>query len=238
MDTTPSNHHDIRQSSARFDFSGMAGSYDQWYATRKGRAYDAVEKRAVAKMLSPVRPDSRLLEVGCGTGHWSAFFAEKGFDVSGMDISADMVAVARRGHAAHGTFQVGDAHAIPFDNGEFDVTVAITTLEFVRDAEAVVREMARCTRRPGGVLLVGVLNSLAPINVKRKAASSSTYKVARFFSPNEVSALLASYGSPRVMVAAHFPSVFGRAWFSPIAQCLGRFLHPQQGAFIVGRVIL
>jgi len=226
------------QPGSRFDFGSIAETYDRWYETRKGRAYDALEKRAIEKMLPRPAPGLRLLDVGCGTGHWSAFFGILGFKVTGVDVAPEMVAVARKRRIADAAFRVADAHYLPFGDGQFDLAAAITTLEFVRDAEAVVREMVRCTRRPEGFILLGVLNALAALNADRKAAGAPLYAAARFFSPEEVKAMLAPYGKPRVAVAAFVPRIAAALSLAPLTDFAGRFLHSRRGAFIVGRVAL
>lgn len=228
----------MRQEGGRFDFGGVADSYDDWYDTRLGRTYDALEKRAVERMLPEAANAERLLEVGCGTGHWSAFFSGHGFAVTGVDNAPEMIAVAREKRIANASFEVADGEALPFEDGRFDVAAAITTLEFVRDAEAVVGEMARCTRRPGGVVLVGVLNALARVNARRKAAGDAPYSDARFFSPDEVTAILERFGKPRVAVAAFVPS---SEWLLPVASltdAVSRLLKLPHGAFVIGRVSL
>jgi len=222
----------------RFDFGSVAGSYDEWYKTRLGRAYDTLEKSAVQRMLPPPANGNRLLDIGCGTGHWSAFFSEHGFVVTGVDVSPEMIAIARAKRIANVSFDVADAHALPFEDGQFDVTAAITTLEFVCDAEAVVREMARCTRRPGGSLLVGVLNALAGVNVRRKAEQRPPYAEARFFLPAELKTILAPYGTVRVTTTTFIPRA---TWALPLARLtdfVGRVLHRRHGAFVVGKVML
>jgi len=238
MITTSVHRQGVQQPGSRFDFGSIAETYDRWYETRKGRAYDALEKQAVARTLPRPAPGLRLLDVGCGTGHWSAFFGQCGFEVIGVDIAPEMIAVARKKRITQTSFQVADAHSLPFEDEEFDVTAAITTLEFVRDAEAVVQEMARCTRRPGGVILLGVLNSLAAINAERKAAGAPPYADARFFSPEEVKAMLAPYGEPRVAVAAFAPVVALALRLAPVTDFVGRLLRSRSGALIVGRVVL
>lgn len=222
----------------KFNFGSVANSYDEWYKTRLGRAYDTLEKRAVQRMLPPPTDGNQLLDVGCGTGHWSAFFSEDDFVVTGVDVSSEMIALARAKRIANVSFDVADAHALPFKDGQFDVVAAITTIEFVRDAEVVVREMARCVRRPGGILLFGVLNALAGINIKRKAVNAQPYADARFFSPAELKAILTPYGMASVMATAFVPN---RAWALPLAPLIdfvGRALHNPHGAFVVGKVTL
>lgn len=219
-------------------FDRMADSYDSWYDTPAGRMYDALEKRAVERILPAAANGNRLLEIGCGTGHWSAFFSAQGFTVSGVDISPQMVAVARGKEIPDASFQVADAHALPFEDGSFHVSVAITALEFVRDAAVVMREMVRCTCRPGGVILVGVLNALSRLNRRRKAAGKPPYDSARLFSPREVKAMLSPYGEARAACSAFVPL---SAWLLPVApvtDAVGRLLRLRYGAFVVGRVIL
>jgi len=228
----------MRQRSDRFDFGSIADSYDSWYNTPRGAMYDRLEKRAVARYLPDPAVGKRLLDVGCGTGHWSRFFSDRGFEVVGIDISPMMVSVAHSKQIDGASFEVADAHAPPFQDGQFDVVVAITTLEFVRDPALVIREMVRCTRRPGGVLMVGVLNSLAGINRRRKNAGQEPYAAARLFTPRELRALLDSYGRTRVESAAFVPRQRCLLWLAPLWDAPARVLRRPTGAFIVGGVEL
>ncbi len=221
-----------------FDFDVLAEEYDQWYQTAEGIMYDQLEKRAVTRLLPRSGHGMRLLEVGCGTGHWTRFFSEKGFKVTGVDISSSMLSIAREKHISGASFQPADAHSLPFEDGRFDVTAAITTLEFVRDAEAVVREMARCVRNPGGIVLAGVLNARAPRNRRMKAADEPPYNAARLFSPREMKAMLAPYGRTEVAVAAFVPNKPWLLPLAPLADVFVRMLHLPYGAFVTGRVVI
>jgi len=218
------------------DFTGIADEYDRWYETPFGRAYDTVEKKAVERMLPGDCGGRRLLEVGCGTGHWSAFFSERGFLVTGVDISSEMVSRAARKRIPNASFKVADAHALPCESGRFDMAAAITTLEFVRDAQGVVAEMARCTVK-GGTLIIGALNALAPINIERKRAGKHPWADARFFSPEELETLLRPFGKPEIELAVFFrrsaPVVLAR-----LLDCAGRFFGGRRGAFIAAKVKL
>lgn len=221
-----------------FDFDAKAECYDRWYATPHGAMYDRLEKRAVAGLLPTDGPTGALLEVGCGTGHWSRFFSRQGFDVTGVDVSPATIRIAREKAIPRALFAIADAHRLPFDSQRFDVAAAITTLEFVRDAEAVVREMVRCTKRPGGLVLVGVLNALARVNRRRKATGKPTYAHARFFSPREVASLLAHYGRPRVTSTGFVPRARRLLGLAPLTNAIGRVFHLPYGVFVAGRVEL
>jgi ubiquinone/menaquinone biosynthesis C-methylase UbiE len=98
----------------RFDFGKIAHRYDAWYQTPRGAMYDRLEKRAIDRLLPSASTGDRLLEMGCGTGHFSEHFASKGFEIRGVDISESMIAVARRKNIKGAKFEVADAEHLPF----------------------------------------------------------------------------------------------------------------------------
>jgi len=186
-----------RHAGSLFDFGPLAREYDRWYDTPAGQAHDRVQKEDVRRLLRPASAGQTLLDVGCGTGHWSAYFAELGYRVTGVDVAPTMIAVARS-TVPGGTFIVADAHDLPFDNGCFDVVAAMATLEFLPDQAAAIREMARCAREHGQLLL-GTLNRLAPLNQHRLAKGKPPYSAAHLLSPNELRSLLAPLGRVRMV---------------------------------------
>jgi len=99
-----------------------------------------------------VRPGQRALDVGCGTGALTAALAgQLGPDnVSAVDPSEPFVEACRE-RAPGVDVTVAAAEALPFPDDTFDVTLSQLVVNFMRDAEAGVREMARVTR-PGGVV--------------------------------------------------------------------------------------
>ncbi|MBN1196133.1 MAG: class I SAM-dependent methyltransferase [Candidatus Aminicenantes bacterium] len=191
----------------RFDFGPAADRYDEWYESREGERFDMLEKAAVSRLLNHKPQAGKLLEVGSGTGWWSDFFARMGFHVTGVDISPDMVGVAQKKAIAGATFLRADAHDLPFVNGCFDVSAAITSLEFAAEPEFVVGEMIRCTRRDGKLIL-GVLNAQSAYNRLRGNQYGSPFAVARLFSLRELNPLLAPLGRVRVIPCA-FPFSLG-----------------------------
>ena len=184
--------------SALFDFSKIADQYDGWYDTREGELTDRLEKRAVRSLLVGMGEKGALLEVGSGTGWWSAWFSQRGFRVTGVDISWEMVAVARKKKIPAASFLSEDAHRLSFLDHQFDAACAITTLEFTREPESVIREMVRCTR-PGGQLLLGILNSASTANRARRKVSGSPFEWARFFSIKDLRDRLSPFGQVKII---------------------------------------
>jgi len=223
---------------SRFDFDAVADTYDKWYETAEGAMYDRLEKKAVSRYLRQNAQGKKLLEIGCGTGHWGRFFSDCGFEVTGIDISERMVKIAKNKNITNASFQIADGHSLPFADNSFDVTVAITTLEFAGNAELVLQEMARCTRKPFGQLLIGVLNALAPLNRNRQEAPKSLYAKARLFSPGQLKKLLDKYGKTRLFTVGFIPGQKRLLSLSPFIDAVSRFLHLPYGVFIAAEVTL
>lgn len=115
-------------------------------------SYDATAayKRRSIELLGP-RPGDRLLEVGCGTGDEARAMARlvaPGGHVTAVDVSRTMIDDARSRGSEGVTFEVADAHALPFADEAFDGCRVDRTLQHVEDPARVVREMARVLR-PG-----------------------------------------------------------------------------------------
>lgn len=226
-----------RRSQSHYDFDQVAESYDSWYDSATGTMYDSFEKYAIDKILASDVKGSRLLEVGCGTGHWSRYFSDKGFDVTGIDISSEMIKIARKKHIPNSRFEIADGHNLPFEDKSFDVASAITVLEFVTETEKIIFEMVRCVKKKG-VIIIGVLNALNRYNQKRKNKPSGVYSSAHLFTPQQIRDLLIQYGTTKIRITGFVPEKDWMLGISTLLEHLGQFLCPQRGAFIAARVDL
>jgi ubiquinone/menaquinone biosynthesis C-methylase UbiE len=103
-----------------------------------------------------LRPGATVLDVATGTGAQALAFADSASKVVGIDLSDAMLRMARRKNPPPNvSFQQGDATALPFANGSFDVACVSFALHEMPSSvrERVLREMARVTR-PGGSIIV------------------------------------------------------------------------------------
>ena len=125
-----------------------AEGYQLWAATWDSTPSPivAVEQRALMPWIAALQP-RRAVDVGCGTGRWTARF-----NAIGIDASPAMLAVAA-GKGLRGRVAAGDATALPLATACCDVVVCALTLGHVRDRPAALRELARILE-PGGTLLL------------------------------------------------------------------------------------
>lgn len=131
---------------ARYD--GIAEWYDAEFATSELGA----SARTIVLRLLGDKP-GRLLDVGCGGGAHAAELAAQGWSVTGVDVSAEQLALAR----ARGVEVVeADATALPLEDASFDAAVSMFTHTDVGDFGAVLREVARVLRPGGCFVYLGV----------------------------------------------------------------------------------
>ncbi|MGE4503733.1 MAG: class I SAM-dependent methyltransferase [Desulfovibrionaceae bacterium] len=133
-----------------------AEKYEKWFATPTGLAAFHSERRLLDVMTAGwPRRSTRLLEVGCGTGLFLESLWQRGFDVTGVDLSPGMVKAARTRFGNRAEISVGNGECLPYQAGEFDYVVLWTVLEFCQDPGAMLREAARVADQG---LVVGFLN--------------------------------------------------------------------------------
>ena len=82
--------------------------------------------------LSGINDHSRILEVGCGTGKATQFFAERGYKMVCLDIGADLIAVAKEKLSGFPNVSfVGQAFEIWKPEGQFDLIISATAFHWV-----------------------------------------------------------------------------------------------------------
>jgi SAM-dependent methyltransferase len=129
-------------------YDAIAKWYDRELADS---AYGRSARRIVLKLLG--NGPGKLIDVGCGGGSHAIEFAERGWCVTGVDVSEEQLRLAR----ARGVDVVrADAAELPFVDDSFDAAVSMFTHTDVDDFAAIVREIARVLRPGGPFVYLGV----------------------------------------------------------------------------------
>ncbi len=184
--------------------SKVAGGYDKYYETPQGAAVDNIEKHIIAGLIKNI-PTGHILELGCGTGHWTQFFCENGFRATATDASGEMLKYARRKNIEDAIFMEADAAKLPFARHSFSLVASITMLEFVPDIETVLSETDRILM-PGGYFILGCLNSLSELGKNKN--NDEVFRHARFFHPNEIREMLLRFGEAELCSGVYYSPTF------------------------------
>jgi ubiquinone/menaquinone biosynthesis C-methylase UbiE len=142
-----------RAAAAQTYFRGHAAEWDR---IRKLHVADTAVEEAVRAALAD-KPIRALLDLGTGTGRMLELFAPEIERGIGLDLSLDMLALARerldRAGLKHCNVRHGDIYDLALPRDSFDVVIIHQVLHFLDDSARAIREAARVLR-PGGRLLV------------------------------------------------------------------------------------
>ena len=133
----------------RSTFDGVASLYDEVRPGYPERLFDDLAS------LSGTGPGARALEIGCGTGQATLPLARRGYLLLGVELGANLAAVARRKLADHPNARVlaCSFEEWPLEEGAFDLVVSATAFHWV-DPRVRYRKSAQALRPGGSLALV------------------------------------------------------------------------------------
>lgn len=131
------------------EYTAILGSLDQM---------DAADRRSIEAWRDAT--PGRLLDAGCGPGHWTQFLHDGDRDAVGADLSSQLLAAART-RFPDPWFEQADLRALPFEDASFDGILAWYSLIHTPPAELpeILAELARVLR-PGGSVLIGFFDGI------------------------------------------------------------------------------
>lgn len=156
--------------------------HDQWASTidvdgiRVADYFEACtapENRFILRQLGDLR-GKYLLDLGCGAGENSVYFAQRGARCVATDYSPGMVEVALKLAEANGVQVEGrvvNAMAIDFPDNTFDIVYASNLLHHIPDPHQVIKEMHRVLKPGGKACFWDPLKHNPVINVYRRIAT-------------------------------------------------------------------
>ncbi len=123
-------------------------------------------------MLGDVR-GLRVLDAGCGTGYLAGMLRARGAEVTGVDISSEMIAIARGDHPGIRFERDSISELATLEDGSFDAAVSNFVLMDAPDLEGAVGSLHRVLG-PGGVAVVVFSHPCFPQGRRREADGGST----------------------------------------------------------------
>lgn len=183
-----------------FNFDKVADAYDSYYQNDMGMKIDDLEKTMVGLFFNEFNHKD-VLEVGCGTGHWTTFFAKQGFNITGIDISEKMIEKAKSKNIPNTKFEVIDATNLPYDDESVENIICITSLEFIKDKDKALKEMHRVLKK-NGTILIGALNKDSEWYANNK--NNEIYSSANLYNYEELYEALSIFGAPQIQSCVFF----------------------------------
>jgi SAM-dependent methyltransferase len=142
--------NEIDKTVRTINYDGLANGYDERYR-------GAYKPEGVASKLLDLVHDvgaERVLEVGCGTGHWLGILQDQAH-VFGMDLSFGMLQKAAE---LAGRFSLirGDAQSLPFSNSSFDMIYCVNVLHHFRDPSGFITNAHKLLKKNGALAVIGM----------------------------------------------------------------------------------
>lgn len=177
---------------------------------RKGRFEWGDKQTLVAELALDImerRRFTRILDVGCGYGRDCIYLARSGFDVIGIDISAEALKLARdwaKGDGLKIDFMHMDITDNSFEDSRFDTVIMFNTFHFMREKvrERTVSELYRILR-DGGVLVQAMFSRMEKgfgqgPEVEANTFESKPGRPVHFFSEEEIRDAFARFAIDRL----------------------------------------
>lgn len=146
------------QSEVKSTWNDVALDWDR----RSEKMWEQGSRKSVIPFVeSYFKPNAHVLDVGCGNGYGSLKLHELGYDVVGVDISDEMVRIAREARKEDDiAFQQADVNNLPFKDATFDALLSINVIEWTKVPAKTMSDMTRVLKRDG-LLCVGILGPTA-----------------------------------------------------------------------------
>lgn len=128
-----------------------------WYAFGEDPTnYFSRRNAEIVRIVQDLGCRGAALDIGCAAGHLSQLFLKLGMQVYGVDLSEEMVLLARTRLAPFGVpperFVACSAEALPFDGIKFDLITAVGLLPYIADYSRYVAYL-RSYLKPGGMII-------------------------------------------------------------------------------------
>ena len=146
-----------RKSKVRTSWDPLAHWYDGWVGKGGSKHHRKLAIPAVLELLDP-QPDEKILDIGAGQGVLAPFIAQARAQYTGVDVSAELLRLARQHHGGQARFIQGDARdlaALPeLHEGGFDAVVFLLSVQDMDPLDQVLGSAAWALKTGGRAVLL------------------------------------------------------------------------------------
>ncbi len=132
-----------------------------WYDELLEESPDSFQAKVILPNLlrilniKPKEPKMKIIDIACGQGYFSRAFATAGAQVTGVDISSELIEKARARSLKSIFYHVAPADKLSFaQNSSFDIAVIILSLQNIENLSGVLKESARVLKEKGKLIMV------------------------------------------------------------------------------------
>lgn len=111
---------------------------------------EAANLKLIDSFMRLARPQAggKVLDLGCGSGIFTHFLAQRGLNATGLDLSPKLLELARR-NFPEATFIEGDVEALPFEDGSVDAILLSGLVHHLPDPSRCAQEAFRVLKKSG-----------------------------------------------------------------------------------------
>ncbi|SFD23618.1 class I SAM-dependent methyltransferase [Clostridium uliginosum] len=181
---------EIYKDKSKQTFNNQANIYDStYYGKHAKKLYNSVVEEINGFKCR------KILDVGCGTGTVLSILSKKdSICLAGIDLSKDMLNIARQKLNKNVELKIGDSEQLPWYNDIFDAIICTDSFHHYPEPEKVLSEMARVLKDKGH-LVIGDPWMISPLrqvfNLQLKYSKSGDYRI---YSKLEISRMLVKCG--------------------------------------------
>ncbi len=115
-------------------------------------------KRIIFNQLELVTDTNtvKVLDIGCGIGNYLEELIQKGYTVTGVDVSINMLQISKdrlKKYLSHPPLSLADIEKLPFNNNEFDIILCVGVLEYLKTDDKAIAEISRVLKPAGKIFL-------------------------------------------------------------------------------------
>lgn len=185
------------------DFSGMVQFFDQMAQTEwLSTVHDQLKK------WTGSWNGKSVCDVGCGPGRILMRGIGEARELTGVDLSPEMIKAAKQNLGDRATLLTGDAYALPFSDDSFDLTLSTCVMFLLPEPEKGISEMIRVTKPSGKVAMLNPARKMCVEEAERYADShdmqgfeketllkwSNVSTRRHRYEPNQLSSFLKDFG--------------------------------------------